>query len=196
MRDRIRSSRALERANSARDEIERSLWLAKAADHGIDANAVLVGGAAVNLYTGSYRPTDVDMCAHLGPVDRESLVEVGFNHDRGDHFSYTFSDGERWLIEFPDTRVDGDVMTVRLDDEERLDVISLESLVVDRVLQATDGTTVTFDEALRLVVASFEDADWSQIETEVAERARLAPMLRLESVYERIVAEARALLAR
>jgi len=35
--------------------------LAKAADRAIGGKAVLVGGAAVNLHTGSYRPTDVDL---------------------------------------------------------------------------------------------------------------------------------------
>jgi hypothetical protein len=50
-----RAEKALRRAAAESDEIRRSLWLARAADLAIRANAVLVGGAAVNLHTGSYR---------------------------------------------------------------------------------------------------------------------------------------------
>lgn len=170
MRSPDRAKRALERADTAEDEISRSLWLSKAADHGISAKAVLVGGAAVNLHTGSYRPTDVDMCAYLDEADRASLRSLGFGHIQGDHFDYTFSDGETWLIEFPDTHVDGTVVPVRLAQDEILEVISLESLMVDRLLQATDGSGVTFDEAVRLAFATYNTANWEEIEKDVSRR--------------------------
>ena len=57
--------RALNRADQATDEIDGSFWLATAANHAISRGAVLVGGAAVNLHTGVYKPTDVDLCACL-----------------------------------------------------------------------------------------------------------------------------------
>lgn len=100
------------RADGSGGEIERSLWLALAADYAIKRRAVLVGGAAVNLHTGSYRPTAVDMCAYLDVADRESMRAVGFENLQGDHFAYTFGDGEHWLIGFPDSQVDGDVEEV------------------------------------------------------------------------------------
>lgn len=80
MRQVDRAKKALSRAATESDEIRRSLWLARAADLAIKANAVLVGGAAVNLHTGSYRPTDIDMCAYLDHADRESLTNLGFHH--------------------------------------------------------------------------------------------------------------------
>ncbi len=69
-------------AHSEKNAILRSLWLAKAADYAIKGRAVLVGGTAVNLHTGSYRPTDIDMCALLDASDRQALVELGFTNSQ------------------------------------------------------------------------------------------------------------------
>ena len=193
MRDQERAKRALERAEQVSDEINRSVWLAKAADHAVQGRAVLVGGAAVNLHTGSYRPTDIDICAYLNEEDRRVLMDVGFEHLQGDHFAYTFGDGERWLIEFPDSQVDGDVSVIELDETEMLEVISLESLVVDRLLQATDGAQVTFDEAVRLCLAVVESADWDRVANDVARRDELEPGLRILTTYQRVMASVQQL---
>lgn len=186
MTDPVRAGAALKRAEDTSDEIERSVWLAMAADYAIRRTAVLVGGAAVNLYTGSYRPTDVDLCAYLDPQDRESMSKIGFVHLQGDHFAYTFGDGERWLLEFPDSQVDGDVQVLELDTDNQITVITLESLIVDRVLQATDGTGTTFDEALRLWVAVADRADWAKVGSELVERDALEPGLGLLTTYQRL----------
>lgn len=164
----------------------RSLWLAKAADHAIGGKAVLVGGAAVNLHTGSYRPTDVDLCALLTSGDRRSLVKAGFIRLQGDHFRYAFDDGEVWIVEFPDTDVDGQVTAIELGSQESLAVITRESLIVDRVLQATDTTRVTFEEAVRLSVAVYEVADWCWVEEELRRRHEAEPELGLIDTYTRI----------
>lgn len=192
MRDPTRASAALRRADAAADEIGRTLWLAKAADHGVSGLAVLVGGAAVNLHTGSYVPTDVDMCAYLDEADRLSLASLGFRHVQGDHFEFTFADGERWLVEFPDTEVDGTTTTLLLDDGELLQVISLESLLVDRFLQATDGSRVTFEEALRLMVAVLDRADWATVEADLLRREASGTSGLLDA-YERVRGRARTL---
>lgn len=189
MRDIEAAKRALDRAEQATDEVDRSVWLAKAADHAISRDAVLVGGAAVNLHTAVYKPTDVDLCAYLDEEDRIELDRLGFRHLQGDHFLYTFRDGEKWPVEFPDSVVDGDVMHVSLDVDEVLTVISTESLVLDRVRQATDRTDVTFNEAVRLCRAVKETANWAMIESRVDEEDRQAPLLRLRETYERIVAK-------
>lgn len=183
---------ALDRAEQASDEIDRSLWLAKAADHAISDRAVLVGGTAVNLHTGMYNPTDVDLCAHLDEADRQALTQLRFENIQGDHFRYTYADGQVMLLEFPDARVDGGVMQVALDDDELLLVIDRESLVVDRVEQATDGTQVTFDEAVRYCFAVTDQVDWSLVETEIRSRDQRNPLVRLVATYERVLAEVRS----
>lgn len=169
----------------------RSLWLAKAIDYSISGTAVLVGGSAVNLHTGAYRPTDIDMCAYLDTADRVSLVSMGFQHLQGDHFVYEFPDGERWPIEFPAATVDGETSKIVLDDEESVEVISLESLVIDRLTQATDGTGMTFDEAVRLCFAACDDIDWDVVSAGVSARDGVSvPGLRqtCDRVEERVLA--------
>jgi hypothetical protein len=186
VRDLEAAKRALDRAEQATDDIDRSVWLAKAADHAISRDAVLVGGAAVNLHTAVYKPTDIDLCAYLDTEDRTELDRLGFKHLQGDHFLYTFEDGEKWPVEFPDSVVDGDVMHVYLDDEEVLTVISTESLVLDRLRQATDRTDVTFNEAVRLCRAVRDTADWALIEAKVNEEDRQAPLLQLRETYKKV----------
>lgn len=184
---------ALEAAQTADgNAILRSLWLAKAADYGINARAVLVGGTAVNLHTGSYQPTDIDMCAHLVASDRQALVDLGFTNSQGDHFEYQFEDGELWLLEFPDSQVDGDIEIIDLSSEDHLAVIRKESLIVDRLLRATDGTKITFQEAVSLCVVVFSSTNWPWIESEIMRRDALEPGLRLATTFARVMEEVRA----
>ncbi len=195
MRQTDRARSALERAQSiAGNSILRSLWLAKAADYGIKGQAVVVGGTAVNLHTGSYRPTDIDMCARLDESDRQALVALGFTKSQGDHFEYRFADRELWLLEFPDSQVDGDIELVALSPEDHLAVIRRESLIVDRLLQATDGTDVTFQEAVRLCAVTHSTADWSWVENEIGRRDLIEPGLQLAATYARVIGEVRAYL--
>jgi len=187
MRDLKAAGRALHEAEASNEEeIARSVWLAKAADYAVMDVAVLVGGAAVNLHTGSYRPTDVDLCAFLGEDDRQAMIDVGFRNTEGDHFSYSFADDEMWLLEFPDSQVDGDVAILQLSERDSLAVITPESLMVDRLLQATDGTNATFDDAVRLGVALIASIDWEWVSEEIARRDALEPGLEIRSVYHRV----------
>lgn len=68
----------------------------------------------------------VDLCAYLDEDDRTELDRLGFKHLQGDHFLYTFRDGEKWPVKFPDSVVDGNVMLISLDVDEVLTVISTE----------------------------------------------------------------------
>jgi hypothetical protein len=191
MRNLDAARKALLRAEQSTGELDRTVWLAKAADHAISRQAVLVGGAAVNLHTGSYHPTDIDLCAYLDQRDRDALESLGFEHIQGDHFAYTFRDGERWPLEFPDSTVDGDVIFIELENDSVLTMISTESLVVDRIRQATDRTDVTFSEAARLCRSVLETANWDSIERQILAEDRRAPLLRLKEVYERVLASVR-----
>lgn len=191
MRQPDKARAALARAEQETEDFDRSIWLAKAADYAVNDRAVLVGGTAVNLHTRLHNPTDVDMCAYLDRTDRQALQEIGFDNTQGGHFRYVFGDGRVMLLEFPGTRVDGGVMQVALDDDEPLLVIDWESLVVDRIEQATDGTQITFDEAVRYCYAVAGEVDWSRVETEIARRDHPNPLLKLAQTYERVLDEVR-----
>ena len=189
-----KAMQALRKAEAAEGQLLRSLWLAMAADYATKNRAVLVGGAAVNLHTGSYRPTDIDMIARLDEEDRSRFVDLGFEHTQGDHFLFVFDDGEVWPIEFPDSQVDGEVDVIRLGNEDVLTVIRLESLIIDRLLQATDGAGLTFDDAVRLCVAVYEKADWAWVARDIDRRHGLEPGLGLSRVHQRILSRSQSLL--
>ena len=72
-------------------------------------------------------------------------------------------------------------------------MISLESLIADRVLQAADGTSVTFDEAVRLCLVVLEQANWNLVDSDILERDRLQPSLGLGRTYRSVVEKARRL---
>ena len=95
-----------ERAATAEPgSIERTLWIVGLVQAVLDRRVVLIGGAAHNLYTGDYRPTDIDLAASgVGRAEFELLGAAGFL-DRGPgHRHIELRPGEpesSVLIEFP-----------------------------------------------------------------------------------------------
>jgi hypothetical protein len=185
-----------ERAASAEPgSIERSLWIVALVQALLDRRVVLIGGAAHNLYTGDYRPTDIDLAAPgVGRTEFELLGAAGF-FDRGPghrHIELRLGEPEfPELIEFP-TDLDGIDSTdsIALADEVSVEVISLADLVVDRLIQATDATSVTFDDAVALMVATYADIDWEVVD-QLVENHSLDPMLsELPTVLQRVRAAA------
>jgi hypothetical protein len=74
-----------------------------------------------------------------------------------------------------------------------LEVIRLESLIVDRGVQAIDRTGVTFDEAVRLCVAVFEKADWAWVDREIGRRDSREPGLRLGEACAEVMGRTKVL---
>jgi hypothetical protein len=186
----------LERAASAEPgSIERTLWIVALVQAVLDRRVVLIGGAAHNLYTGDYRPTDIDLAASgVGRAEFELLGAAGFL-DRGPghrHIELRLGESEfPDLIEFP-TNLDGidSTDTIALTDGVSVEVISLTGLIVDRLIQATDATSVTSDDAVALLVATHADIDW-QVVGQLVETRSLDPMLsELPKVLQRVRAAA------
>jgi len=151
----------LNRANTEPDPVLRRLWLVSGIDAIVERPVFLVGGAAVDLHTGGYQPTDVDIVGVVTADDRMALVDAGFIKTGGRHLRWDYPDGTSELVEFPESTLDGNYERIEISTDVVINVIDVESLVVDRITQATDGTGVTFDEALRLIVAAAERVDWS-----------------------------------
>jgi len=152
------------------DTTRRRLWLVAAIQSIVERPVFLVGGAAVDLYTGSYRPTDVDIVGHITPDDRGALINAGFIETGTRHLRWDFPDGSCELVEFPEPTLDGEFIQVELPGGALVNVISLESLVVDRIHQATDGTATTFQDAVRLVVAAADQVDWPAVSSTIRSR--------------------------
>jgi hypothetical protein len=152
----------LESADAEPNALIRRLWLVAAIEEIVGRPMTLVGGAAVDWHTGAYLPTDVDIVGSVDDASRTALTAAGFVRN-GRHFRWVYPDETFDDVEFPESTLDGDFELIELSDEVSVAVITLSSLIVDRVHQATDGSAVTFDEAVRLVVATAEEADWAQI---------------------------------
>lgn len=92
---------------------------------------VLVGGAAVELYTrGAYRTGDLDFVGRVPPSVQQDLRDAGFRR-RGRHWVH---EEGRLFIELPSPSFDRAVRvdTVRLEDWDVI-VLSPEDVLVDRL---------------------------------------------------------------
>lgn len=177
----------LKRADGESDPTRRRLWLVAAIGAIVERPIFLVGGSAVDLHTGSYRPTDIDLVGVVSRRDREALVAAGFVDRGGRHLRWEYSNGDVELVEFPESVLDGDFERIRLSDTVAVNVITAESLVVDRIHQATDGSTATFDGAIQLIIAVAHRVDWAMIAADLRGRP--------EAGYLGSVEKARELLA-
>jgi hypothetical protein len=175
-------------ANQQADRTIRRLWLVAGIQAIVARPVFLVGGAAVDLHTGSYRPTDVDIVGVVSGEDLTALVEAGFVDLGGRHLKWIYSDGTAELVEFPETTLDGDFEQVQLGNDVVINVISTESLIVDRIHQATDGTRTTFEEAVRLVVAVVDRADWAAVSADIESRTAAAYRHSMETAHQILVA--------
>lgn len=172
MPDRLSDAAALLRRASRqpKNSAQRRLLVAAAFSTAALEGAILVGGTAADLHTGSYRPTDIDVVGHRRPEHAQSLDDLGFEKE-GRHWLFSFGDGERLAVEVPADRLaDFAVEPPQVIDLEpgELAVISLNDLMMDRLLQATGGEPVTFDEAVRLAVAAYPHIAWPQLEERAA----------------------------
>ncbi len=150
------------------DSVERHLLVVAAVEAILGRDVVLVGGAAVNVVTGTYLPTDIDLVASVTTEDREQLVDSGFEWAGVGHrhLSLTMPDGEVILVEFPDAHLDAALPPERIEIQPgiSISIISLDDLMMDRLKQTTDGTSVTLDAAVALASAAYASIDWDWLE--------------------------------
>ena len=144
--------------------VERVLLAAVAFDTLTRAPLVLVGGAAQMIHTGCERFTDIDMIGPIDSGDEAALARAGFVRE-GRHWVCGSADQEI-AIEVPGDRLFGEEIPESLEVEGVVvQVISVNDLMMDRLIQATDGTLVTWEEALSLGIAARDRVDWTLIES-------------------------------
>ncbi|MDF1596609.1 MAG: hypothetical protein P1T08_11045 [Acidimicrobiia bacterium] len=155
------------------DSAERILFAVAAIDALTAAPLVLVGGGAQLTHTGIGRITDVDVVGPVTSRDEERIRSAGLEK-RGRHWVFESPKGavaievpgDTLLGEEPPEVIDLGGLLVR--------IISVNDLMMDRLLQATDGTAVTWNEAFALAVAARDRINWTSI------RARCAAMVGTE----------------
>lgn len=149
----------------------------------LESRPVLVGGAAVELYSGgAYRTGDLDFVGSLGKDAARRLEEVGFQK-QGRHWVH---EEQRIFLEFPGTALEkGDDAALIQVGEHSVLVIGLEELIVNRLdawqlwRSEVDGVN-----AFRLARSSGSGIDWSRLR-ELAELREVSQAL---DALERFVA--------
>jgi len=180
--------------------LERKLLAAAAFGEAALEAPVLVGGTAVELHTGAYRPTDIDLVGYTKPGSDAILAELGFERE-GRHWLFTFADGETLAIEVPGDRLADYALEAPLLIDlapGQIAVISLNDLMMDRLLQATRGEPVTLDEAVRLATAAYERIDWEDLSarSDTAAQDKTLPGAALRAVLPSVRRAARKELRR
>ena len=166
---------------------ERVLLAAAAFDTAVRAPLVLVGGAAQMIHSGYERHTDIDMVGPIDAGDSAALDRLGFTRD-----------GRHWVIGSGDEEIAIEVPAERLYGEDTPElvevqgvvvrIISVNDLMMDRLIQATDGTPVTWDEALALAAAARDRVDWTAIKSRCrAAQADDAFLRNLPAVLDRLI---------
>ena len=116
------------------------------------------------IHTGSPRMTDIDMVGPVDSRDKVSLAELGFVRD-GRHW-VCGTDADEIAIEVPSDTLFGEDPPELVEVEGVVvRVISVNDLMMDRLVQATDATLVTWEEALVLAIAAQDRIDWSLVES-------------------------------
>ena len=160
---------------------DQALRVAAAVAEEAQVEVVLVGGAAVNAYVAVYIPTDIDLVA--SDAARDAMLRLGFKA-AGRHFVLG-SGPQQLLVEIPDSNLEGAEAPLRVEVAPGVEarIISVNDLMMDRLEQATDGTNVTMDDALRLATGVHRRIDWDQLGARASVRATVP-----DPVGQRIVA--------
>lgn len=140
---------------------------------------MVVGGTAEEFWGGhEYHETDLDLVGRLTPRHRASLQALGFER-RGREWIRA---GTPFVIEFPDTRIDGDderIETTRVGGGS-VRIIGLDDLYIDRLKQATANESqedVHFQSALAVAASRYDDINWAYVSSRIAATLKSEPLV-------------------
>ncbi len=121
----------------------------------VSAPPILVGGAAVELYTGgAYTTGDLDFVGRVPPEVARQLEECGFRRE-GRHWVH---DEAKLFIEFPGSALEPDSRVARLEvDGTSVLTLSPEDLILDR-LAAWEFWNSTTDGASAFLIWKAQDS--------------------------------------
>ncbi len=167
----------LERALLLENETERKLAVVAVIDRlvqRIEWRAIVIGGLAVEFWTGgAFMTTDVDLYLPHGPAVDDLLAEAGFVRE-----------GRHWVLREHELFVEApasfpaeeeEVAQVELPSGDRVLVLSIEDVLVDRLHQFVAGGHRDMAEQAMTILSS-EELDRARL-AQRAESERLAAAL-------------------
>ena len=190
----------LRKAETAKPGFRQNLLLAAALSEVISPPPVVVGGTAEEFWGGhEYHQTDLDLVGHLTPLHRASLETLGFER-RGREWIRA---GTPFVIEFPDTRIDGDDQRIetRRVGGGSFRIIGLEDLYIDRLTKATVAESqvdIHFQSTLAVAASRYDDIDWTYVSSRIAATLKSEPHVghAMRRVNSRVRSRARRALSR
>lgn len=121
---------------------------------------VVVGGLAVEFYTlANYLTRDIDMIIPGDQCANEAMSELGFKK-RGS--TWILPEDPTIIVDFPGSPLGGSwdkVLPVELDSGERVYIISIEDIIIDRIL-AVKYWGDAEEWAQYMMAAHYDDIDW------------------------------------
>lgn len=155
---------------------------------------IIVGGHAVELYTsGHYTTVDVDLVLSGREKAGRLLELVGFKKEDGRHW---YHEGLRLPIEIPDQLLAGsEEKAIEIETEPgfKAYVIGVEDLIMDRlrafIYWKSPGD---WDWALSLIVAQWEEVDFSYLENEAKKETKNSGLPDVEKALLEIIKEGKA----
>lgn len=130
-----------------------------------DLTPVVVGGLAVEFYTlSNYLTRDIDMVIPGDQYANEVMTKLGFTK-RGSS-TWFYEEDATIVIDFPSSPLGGSwdkVASVELDSGETVYIISVEDIILDRIL-AVKYWGDAEEWAQYMMAAHFDDIDWEYCE--------------------------------
>jgi hypothetical protein len=190
----------LRKAARAKSGLRQNLLLAAALSEVLTPPPVVVGGTAEEFWGGhEYHETDLDLVGYLNSEGRAALMALGFQR----HGREWTRPGTPVVVEFPDTRIDGDVDRIEVTrvGGRSVRIIGLDDLYVDRLKQATVNAPkedIHFHSALAVAASRYVDINWTYVAKRIAATSRTEPHVgqAMRQVNRRIRARARRALSR
>lgn len=172
----------LSRAVDIADTLDRRLWVLAVITKALEPagiTPILVGGAAVEFYTGGgYATKDIDVVVPAAPGFARILSELGFSRE-GRHW---FRDDLEIVLEAPGEELAGDldrITQVQVDDLV-LHTIGIEDLIVDRLNAAVHWRSVEDGRwAARLVTMNKDEIDFDYLRRRSSEEGTSEALARI-----------------
>lgn len=189
----------LRKAKRSKPGLRQNLLIAAALSEVLTPPPVVVGGTAEEFWGGhQYHETDLDLVAFLSTEGRAALLTLGFQR----HGREWTRPGTSFVVEFPDTRIDGDVDLIEVArvGGGSVHIIGLDDLYVDRLKQATVNAPdedIHFNSALAVATSRYVDINWTYVAKRIATTLKTEPLVgqAMRRVNRRIRARARRALS-